>query len=127
MGKIFGFFTGLALLIACLGLFGLAVFITEQRTKEIGIRKVLGATTSGLVKLLSMDFLRLVLIAFAIATPLAWYGLQRWLENFAHRTDLHWWVFALAGLVALAVALVTVGVQSVKAALANPIESLRNE
>jgi len=127
MGKIFSFFTGLALLIACLGLFGLAVFITEQRTKEIGIRKVLGATTAGLVKLLSMDFLKLVLIAFGIATPLAWYGLQRWLENFAHRTDLHWWVFALAGLVAVAVALFTVGVQSVKAALANPIESLRNE
>ena len=127
MGKIFSFFTGLALLIACLGLFGLAVFITEQRTKEIGIRKVLGATTAGLVKLLSMDFLKLVLVAFGIATPLAWYGLQRWLENFAHRTDLQWWVFALAGLVALLVALITVGVQSVKAALANPIESLRNE
>lgn len=127
MGKIFGVITGLALFIACLGLFGLAVFMTVQRTKEIGIRKVLGATTSGLVQLLTMDFLKLVLIAFGIAAPLAWLGMQRWLDNFAYRTDLNWWVFALAGSVAVAVALFTVGVQSVKAAFANPVDSLRNE
>jgi putative ABC transport system permease protein len=116
-----------AIFIACLGLFGLAAFTAEQRTKEIGIRKVLGATTAGIVGLLSKDFLKLVGVALVIASPLAWYFLNGWLQNFAYHIDIKWWVFALAGLTAVVVAFLTVGFQSVKAALANPVESLRSE
>lgn len=120
-------FAILAILVACLGLFGLASFIAEQRTKEIGIRKVLGLSTEGIVRLLSKDFLKLVLIAFVIATPVAWYFMHRWLEDFAFRVDIAWWVFALAGVLALCIAMLTVSFQAIKAALANPIQSLRTE
>jgi putative ABC transport system permease protein len=127
LGNIVAIFSSLAILIACLGLFGLASYMVTIRTKEIGIRKVLGASTAGLVRLLSKDFLLLVLIAMVIASPLAWWLMDRWLENFAYRISIQWWVFALTGLIALSIAFFTVSLQSVKAALANPIESLKSE
>jgi putative ABC transport system permease protein len=117
----------LAVLISCLGLFGLAAHAAQQRTKEIGVRKVLGATTAGIVSLLSRDFLKLVLIALILAAPVTWYLMDRWLQDFAFRIAIPWWVFAVAGMAAVVVAFVTVGYQSVKAALANPVESLRSE
>ncbi len=120
-------FSGIAIFIACLGLFGLATFTTQQRTKEIGVRKILGASIGQIVMLLSKDFLKLVFIAFVIATPVAWYMMNRWLQDFAYRIDISWWVFAIAGLLALLIALVTVSFQAVKAALANPVKSLRSE
>jgi putative ABC transport system permease protein len=120
-------FAILAIVVACLGLFGLASFIAEQRTKEIGIRKVLGLNMEGIVRLLSKDFLKLVLIAFVIASPVAWYFMHRWLQDFAFRVDISWWVFALAGFLALCIAMLTVSFQAIKAALANPIKSLRTE
>ncbi len=120
-------FTALAIFIACLGLFGLATFTAEQRTKEIGVRKVLGASVASIVTLLSKDFLKLVLIAIVIATPIAWYAMNRWLQEFAYKIDIAWWVFALAGLLAVSIALLTVSFQSVKAALMNPVKSLRSE
>ena len=116
-----------AIFIACLGLFGLATFMAEQRTKEIGIRKVLGASVPGIIGLLSKDFLKLVLISIVIASPLAYFGLEKWLEDFAYRVDIHWWIFALAGIIAVTIAFLTVSFQSLKAALANPVTSLRNE
>ncbi len=126
-GQVFGFFTLLAVLVACLGLFGLATFTTEQRTKEIGVRKVLGASVSGIVTLLSKDFLRLVLIAIVIASPLAWYAMSKWLQGFAYKIDIEWWIFAVAGMLAVGIALLTVSFQSIKAALMNPVKSLRSE
>ncbi|HEX6180729.1 MAG TPA: FtsX-like permease family protein, partial [Chitinophagaceae bacterium] len=120
-------FAILAIIVACLGLFGLASFISEQRTKEIGIRKVLGLSMEGIVKLLSKDFVKLVLIAFVIASPVAWYFMNRWLQDFAFRVDIAWWVFGLAGMLALAIALLTVSYQAIKAALTNPVKSLRAE
>ena len=120
-------FAILAILIACLGLFGLAAFMAEQRTKEIGVRKVLGATVFSIVGLLSKDFLRLVLIAIVIASPIAWYAMNRWLNDFAYKIDIEWWYFALAGLLAVGIAFLTVSFQSVKAALMNPVKSLRSE
>lgn len=116
-----------AIFIACLGLFGLAAFTAERRTKEIGIRKVLGASTTGIVRMLSKDFLTLVLVALLIASPLAYYFMERWLADFAYRINIQWWIFALAGIMAIGIAFLTVSFQSVKAALANPIESLRDE
>ncbi|HEX4852370.1 MAG TPA: FtsX-like permease family protein, partial [Puia sp.] len=127
IGKIALIFSILAILIACLGLFGLATFIAEQRTKEIGIRKVLGASVQGIVQLLSRDFLRLVAIAFVISAPIAWWGMSKWLNDFAYRIDIGWWIFALAGLLALFIALATVSFQAVKAAISNPVKSLRTE
>ncbi|MGA0557630.1 ABC transporter permease [Larkinella sp. VNQ87] len=126
-GEILLTFTVLAVLIACLGLFGLAAFAAEQRTKEIGVRKVLGASVSSIVALLSKDFLKLVGMAIAVATPVAWYAMNEWLQSFEYRLDPAWWVFAVAGLLALIVALLTVGLQGIKAALANPVNSLRSE
>jgi len=120
-------FSGLAILIACLGLFGLAAFTAEQKTKEIGIRKVLGASLQNVVGLLSKDFLKLVLIASLIAVPIAWYMMQEWLKDFAYRVHLSWWVFAIAVLSSLFVALITVSFQAIKAAIANPVKSLRSE
>lgn len=117
----------IAIFIACLGLFGLAAFTVEQRTKEIGIRKVLGANVTGLVALLSKDFLRLVLIAALVAFPIAWYAMDRWLENFAYRINIPWYVFVLAAVLAVSVAFLTVSFQSVKAALTNPVDSLKSE
>ncbi len=120
-------FAVLAILIACLGLFGLAAFMAEQRTKEIGVRKVLGASVFSIVGLLSKDFLKLVLIAIVIASPIAWWAMNQWLKDFAYKIDIEWWMFALAGLLAVGIALLTVSFQSIKAALMNPVTSLRSE
>ena len=120
-------FTILAILISCLGLFGLASFVAEQRTKEIGVRKVLGATISNIWVLLTKDFLILVAISLIIATPLAWYFMQNWIQKFAYRTDISWSVFLLAGLGAILITVITVSFQSVKAAISNPVNSLRTE
>ncbi|OIN57521.1 ABC transporter permease [Arsenicibacter rosenii] len=127
VGKLAAVFTLLAILISCLGLFGLASFMAEQRTKEIGIRKVLGASVLNLWGLLSKDFLILVTIAFGIATPIAWYLLDSWLQQYKYRTDLSWWIFVLAGAGAIGITVLTVSVQSVRAALMNPVKSLRSE
>ncbi|HUQ97012.1 MAG TPA: FtsX-like permease family protein, partial [Chitinophagaceae bacterium] len=126
-GKLFLNFAVLAIIISCLGLLGLASYSTVQRTKEIGIRKVLGASVSGIVNLLSIDFLKLVVLSFVIAAPLAWYFMHRWLEDFAYHTFINAWVFVLAGVSALAIALFTVSFQAIKAAIANPVNSLRTE
>ncbi len=120
-------FTGIAILICCLGLYGLVSFTVGQRTKEIGIRKVLGASVASIVALLSHDFLKLVLIAIAIASPVAWYAMNQWLADFAYKIDIGWWIFVLAGGLAMSIALLTVSFQSVKAALMNPVKSLRSE
>ena len=119
--------TGLAVLISCLGLLGLVMFITTHRTKEIGVRKVLGATVPQFIKLLSKDFLQLVLIAYVIAAPLAWIGMNKWLQNFAYRTNISWWIFAAAGLLMIVVAFITLSFQTIKAAIANPVKSLPTE
>ena len=119
--------SGIALVLSCIGLFAIALLMIEQRTKEIGIRKTLGASVGGVVVLLSRDFIKLVLVALAIALPAAWYGMQLWLDNYTYRIDLSPWVFALVGLGAIGIALLTVSFQSVKAALMNPVESLRSE
>jgi putative ABC transport system permease protein len=126
-GKIFGYFSILAIFVACLGLFGLAAFTAEQRTKEIGIRKVLGATTLNIVTLLNKDFIKWVLVANLIAWPAAYYAMSRWLQSFAYRISIGWWMFLLAAVFVLVVAICTVGFQAAKAALANPSESLRYE
>lgn len=125
--KIVTFFSGLSILIACMGLFGLTIFVTRNRTKEIGVRKVNGARVSEILTMLNKDFVKWVAIAFVIATPVAWYAVQKWLEDFAYKTDLAWWIFALAGLMALGIALLTVSWQSWKAASSNPVEALRHE
>ena len=127
MSQIINSFTLMAIVISCLGLFGLAAFSAEQRNKEIGIRKVLGASVTGIVRLLSKDFLQLVIISFVIATPIAWYAMDKWLQAFAYRVPISWWMFALAGLMALFIALFTVSSQAIKAALANPVKSLKTE
>ncbi|MBO0948395.1 ABC transporter permease [Fibrella forsythiae] len=127
IGKLANYFAILAIFIACLGLFGLAMFTAEQRTKEIGVRKVLGASVPNIVALLSKDFLRLVLIAILLASPVAWYAMSQWLLDFKYRIDIDWWVFALAGTIAIAIALFTVSFQSIKAALMDPVKSLRSE
>ncbi|MFT7481851.1 MAG: putative ABC transport system permease protein, partial [Oceanospirillaceae bacterium] len=116
-----------AILIACLGLFGLAAYTAEQRTKEIGVRKVLGASVSGLVGLLSADFLKLVVVALVIASPIAWYLLNNWLESYAFHIEMPWWIFGVAGLLSMFTAFLTVSYQSIKAATMNPVKSLRSE
>ncbi|OIN56297.1 ABC transporter permease [Arsenicibacter rosenii] len=126
-GLILGLFSGLTIFIACLGLFGLAMFTAEQRQKEIGVRKVLGASVMSVAALLSADFLKLVGIALVLAIPVAWYAMSVWLQDFAYRIELDWWLFALSGIVAIIIALVTVSFQSIKAALVNPIRSLKSE
>lgn len=127
MGRTFLVFTGIAIFIACLGLFGLATFIARQRTKEIGIRKVLGASVAGIVGLLSKDFVKLVLIAILVATPIAWWATSMWLEDFAYRTNIQWWIFVVSGLSAVVIALFAVGWQTIRAAIADPVKSLREE
>jgi putative ABC transport system permease protein len=127
IGKTAISFAVLAILIACLGLFGLATYMAEQRTKEIGIRKVLGASISTLVGMLSKDFLKLVLISFCIAVPVAWWAMSKWLQDFAYRVSIGWWIFLLAGTLALLIALITVSFQAIKTAMANPVKSLRSE
>ncbi len=124
---LFSVFSSIAILLACLGLFALAAFTTIQRTKEIGIRKVLGANVSNIAVLISTEFIKLVLIAIIIATPLAWYASQKWVQNFAYRIHIEWWVFILAALMTIVIALITVSFQAIKAAIANPVKSLRTE
>lgn len=126
MGQLFILFTGLAIAIACLGLFGLAAYAAEQRTREIGIRKVLGASVAAIVGMLSKDFIRLVVISFLVAAPLAWLAMSKWLQGFAYRDNIQWWVVLLAGAGALFIAFATIGLQSFKAAGTNPVESLRS-
>ncbi|MBS1596933.1 MAG: ABC transporter permease [Bacteroidetes bacterium] len=125
--KLSGYFSFLAIFISCLGLLGLAIFTAEQRTKEIGIRKVLGASTSSLFTLLSKEFLQFVLIAIFIATPIAWWMMHAWLQDYSYRIDISWWIFILAGSMAILIALATISFQAIKAALANPVKSLRTE
>ena len=127
IGRIFGAFTFLGLFVACLGLLGLASFTAESRTKEIGIRKVLGASVGGIVIMLSKQFTKWVLVANCIAWPVAYYFMNRWLNNFAYRIDIGIWTFVLSGALALVIAFLTVSYQSIKAAVANPVESLRYE
>ena len=127
LATIIRYFTIIAIFISCLGLFGLATFTAEQRTKEIGIRKVLGANVSGLVALLSKDFLILVFIALVIASPIGWYFMHQWLQYFAYRQDISWWIFALAGFFALLIAFLTISIQALRAATANPVKNLRTE
>jgi putative ABC transport system permease protein len=126
-GRLFIAFAVFAIFIACLGLFGLVTYAAEQRVKEIGVRKVLGAGVTELVGMISKDFIKLVLIAFVIAFPVAWWMMNKWLEGFAYRIDISWWVFAFAGVLTIAIAMMTVSMQAVKAALTNPITSLRSE
>ncbi|HXR85058.1 MAG TPA: ABC transporter permease [Hanamia sp.] len=126
-GKVFGIFSAFAIFIACLGLLGLSLFATSQRTKEIGVRKVLGASVSNIVILLSKDFIKLVFIAFLIASPVAWYIMNHWLSDFAYRINISAWIFIAAGLLALVIALGTISFQAIKAAMANPVKSLRSE
>lgn len=127
IARLINVFTGIAILICCLGLYGLVSHAVVQRTKEIGIRKVLGASVANVVALLSKDFLKLVLIAILIASPIAWWAMNRWLQDFAYKITIEWWVFALAGLLAVGIALLTVSFQSIKAALMDPVKSLRSE
>jgi len=127
IGELAKWFSVLAVFISCLGLFGLASFTVERRTKEIGVRKVLGASLTGIFALVSKDFLKPVLIAIVVASPLAWYAMHQWLQNFAYKVGIEWWIFVLAGILATTIALLTVSLQSIKAALMNPVKSLRNE
>jgi len=126
-GTLFNVFAMAAIVISCLGLFGLATYTAQVKTKEIGIRKVLGASVTSLIRLLSREFIILVVTAFIIATPLAWYFMSKWLRDFAYRINITWWVFLLTGLLAIVIALLTVGFQAIKAAVANPVKSLRTE
>ena len=127
LASIVGYFTIIAILISCLGLFGLATFSAEQRTKEISVRKVLGASTSGIVTLLSKDFIKLVAVAIVIASPLAWFIMDKWLQDFAYRTDIGWTVFVITSFLALLIAVLTISVQAIRAAISNPVKSLRTE
>jgi len=127
LAAIFGIFTYITVILAALGLFGLAAFTIEQRTKEIGIRKVLGASVTSINNLLSKDFLRLVFLAIAIASPIAWWAMHNWLQNFAYRITISWWMFAAAGLIAIITAVITVSYHGIRAAIANPVDSLRSE
>jgi len=126
-GKVFAIFAGFAIFIACLGLLGLSLFATMQRTKEIGVRKVLGASVSNIVVLLSKDFIKLVIVAFVIASPVAWFIMHNWLQDFEYRINISWWIFFVAGLLAVLVALATISFQAIRAAVANPVKSLRTE
>jgi putative ABC transport system permease protein len=125
--RIFTFFSSLAIFIACIGLLGLAAYATQQRTREIGIRKVLGASAGNIVRMLSIDFLKLVLIASVIAFPIAWWAMHTWLQDFAYRINIGWWVFAIAGVSAVIIALATISYQAIKAAYSNPVKALRTE
>jgi putative ABC transport system permease protein len=126
-GSLFINFAVLAIFISCLGLLGLASYSTLQRTKEVGVRRVMGASVPGIVRLLSVDFLKLVLIAFLIAAPIAWFAMDKWLQSFAYRATMAWWLFPVAGMAAVLIAFGTISVQAIKAAMANPVKSLRAE
>jgi ABC-type antimicrobial peptide transport system permease subunit len=119
--------TGLSIFISCLGLLGLVTFITQQRTKEIGVRKVIGASVSQIISLLSKDFLKLVFIAFVIAIPIAWWGSYKWLQNFSYKTNISIWIFFLGGMIMFSMALLILFIRTFKAAAANPVKSLRTE
>ena len=125
--KVFSVFTVLAIFIACIGLMGLAAYATQQRIREIGIRKVLGASISGIVSMLSVDFLKLILFASLVAFPIAWFAMHNWLQNFAYRITINWLVFILAAGISILIAMLTISFQAIKAALMNPIKSLRSE
>ncbi len=127
LGRIFFIFTTLSILIACLGLFGLAAFNAEKRTKEIGVRKVMGATVGQITYRLSADFLKLVGVAILISLPVGWYAMNKWLEDFSYRIEVKWWVLVLAAFLAVVISLLTVSYQSIKAAIVNPVQSLRTE
>jgi putative ABC transport system permease protein len=124
---LFNIFIILTILIACMGLFGLASFAIEQRIKEIGIRKVLGASIMGIIRLLSKDFIKLILIAIVIAIPVGWYAMNKWLQDFAYKINISWWIFAVAGAMVLVIGLLTVSIQATKAAVTNPVKNLRTE
>ena len=126
-GQIFTTFSVIAIIIACLGLFGLTAFTIRGRVKEIGIRKVLGASAGGITAMLSTEFLRLIVIASMVAFPLTWFAMNKWLQGFAYRITIQWWIFIVAGIIALVVAAITISFQAIKAALANPVKSLRSE
>ncbi|MBU1066006.1 FtsX-like permease family protein, partial [bacterium] len=127
LGQLLSIFSVLAIFVACLGLFGLASFTTEQRTKEIGIRKVMGASVRSILFLLSKEFLKWVVISNIIAWPMAWFLMNRWLQNFAYHTDIQMWIFGLSLIISFAIAVLTVIYQALKAATSNPVESLRYE
>ncbi|MGC4038124.1 MAG: hypothetical protein QM764_19335 [Chitinophagaceae bacterium] len=127
MGTLAGLFAGLTIFISCLGLFALATYVAESRIKEIGIRKVLGASVTTITTLLSKDFLKLVMLSFLIAAPLAGWLMHAWLQQYSYRVSLNWWIFAGTGFISFFIAFATVGYQSLKAAMANPVKSLRSE
>jgi ABC-type antimicrobial peptide transport system permease subunit len=127
LSQLYKLFAAIAIFLSCLGLYGLASFMAVQRIKEVGIRKVLGATAGNIVYLFSKEFIILISIAFLIATPLAWYFMNKWLQDYAYRIDISWWLFAAGGLVAIIIALATISFQAIKAAVANPVKSLRTE
>ena len=127
LGKIFKGFAGLAIVIACLGLFALTAFTAEQRTKEIGIRKVLGASIQDVLMLVSKEFVVLVGFAFLIAVPVTWWGMNKWLQEFAYRISINWWIFIAAGILSIVLALLTISIRAINAAIANPVKSLRTE
>jgi putative ABC transport system permease protein len=126
-GRIFTSFAILAIIVACLGLFALSAYMAEQRSKEISIRKVLGASVTQVTALMSKDFVKLVLIALLLACPIAWWGMNKWLQDFAYQTTISWWIFATAGVLVVIIALATISFQSIRAAVANPVDSLRSE
>ncbi|MDB5287061.1 MAG: FtsX-like permease family protein, partial [Mucilaginibacter sp.] len=127
LAQLYKIFAAIAIFLSCLGLYGLASFMAVQRVKEVGIRKVLGATAGNIVYLFSKEFIILIAIAFAIATPIAWYYMQQWLQAYAYRINISWWLFATGGLVAIIIALTTISFQAIKAAIANPVKSLKTE
>ncbi|MEO6673800.1 MAG: FtsX-like permease family protein, partial [Ginsengibacter sp.] len=127
IGTLAGLFAGLTILISCLGLFGLATYMAENRIKEIGVRKVLGASVASITTLLSKDFLKLVIISFIIAAPVSWWAMHNWLQSYTYRISIQWWVFALAAVLSVVIAILTVSYQAIKAAIANPVKSLRTE
>ncbi|MBD0352789.1 MAG: FtsX-like permease family protein [Flavisolibacter sp.] len=127
LSDLYKIFAAIAIFLSCLGLYGLASFMAVQRVKEVGIRKVLGASVQHIVYLFSKEFIVLITIAFVISAPIAWYFMHRWLQDFAYRTDLSWWIFLVAGCLALLIALITISFQSIKAAMANPVKNLRTE
>src|SRR5690606_33013258 len=120
-GVLFNLFAGIAIFISCLGLFALATYTARVRRKEIGVRKVLGATVGSIMRMLSNDFVKLLVVAFLIASPIAWWGMNNWLDDFAYRISIQWWMFVLAGALAIVIALATVSFQAVRAAIANPV------
>jgi ABC-type lipoprotein release transport system permease subunit len=126
-GTLAGLFAGLTIFISCLGLFGLATYMAENRIKEIGVRKVLGASVAGITALLSKDFLKLVIISFIIASPIAWFAMDKWLQTYNYRVHIEWWVFAMTAIVSIIIAIITVSYQAIKAAITNPVKSLRSE